>query len=75
MNTGRGPSASPTRGARLGAATAMVAWIAGSMLVLFASRGLPWRLRGVVVIGSLLLLIGLLAALKRARAARRAARE
>lgn len=48
---------------------AMVAWIVGSMLVLFASRGLPWRLRGLVVIGSLLLLIGLLAALKRGRAA------
>ncbi len=54
---------------------AMVAWIVGSMLVLFASRGLPWRLRGLVVIGCLLLLIGLLATLKRGRAARRTARE
>lgn len=75
MNTERGPAASSVRASRLGAATAMVAWIVGSMLVLFASRGLPWRLRGLVVIGSLLLLIGLLAALKRGRTARRAARD
>lgn len=75
MNTERGPAASSARASRLGAATAMVAWIVASMLVLFASRGLPWRLRGLVVIGSLLLLIGLIAALKRGRAARRAARD
>lgn len=70
MSTAPSPSASSSaRGSRIGAAMAMVAWIVGSMLVLFASRGLPWRLRGLVVIGSLLLLIGLLAALKRGRAA------
>lgn len=75
MNPGHGAAASSPRGSRLGAAAVMMAWIAGSMLVLFASRGLPWRLRSLVVIGSLLVLIGLLTALKRGRAARRAARE
>lgn len=53
------------------AAGVMLAWIAASMVLLLAFRGVPLRLRGVLVFGSLLLLIAVLGWLKLARAAKR----
>ncbi len=38
----------------------MALWIAGSMVLLVAFRGVPWRLRGQLIIGSLLVMIVLL---------------
>ena len=55
---------------RLIAAGVMLAWIAASMALLFIFRGVSLRLRGLLVVGSLLLLIGALGWLKLARAGR-----
>ena len=55
---------------RLVAAGVLLAWIAASMALLFIFRGVPLRLRGLLVVGSLLLLIGALGWLKLARAGR-----
>lgn len=56
---------------RLLAAGVMLAWIAASMVLLLAFRGVPLRLRGALVLGSLVLLIAALGWLKLARAAKR----
>lgn len=45
---------------RLLAAVPMALWILGSMVLLVAFRGVPWRLRGQLIIGSLLVMIVLL---------------
>lgn len=55
---------------RLLAAGVMLAWIAASMVLLLAFRGIPLRLRGGLVFGSLLLLIAGLGWLKLSRAQR-----
>ncbi len=56
---------------RLLAAGVMLAWIAASMVLLLAFRGVPLRLRGVLIFGSLIVLIAGLGWLKLTRAARR----
>jgi hypothetical protein len=52
---------------RLAAAGVVLAWVLGSMALLFLFRGLPIRLRAMVVIVSLLLMILVLGWLKVAR--------
>lgn len=42
---------------RLLAAVPMALWIAGSMVLLVVFRGVPWRLRAQLIIGSLLVMI------------------
>ncbi len=42
---------------RLLAAGVMVAWILASMALLVAFRGVPLRVRGMLILGSLLVLI------------------
>lgn len=56
---------------RLLAAAVMLAWIAASMVLLLAFRGVPLRLRGALIFGSLLVLIVCLGWLKFSRAARK----
>lgn len=56
---------------RLIAAGVALAWIAASMVLLLAFRGVPLRLRGALVFGSLVLLIAVLGWLKLARATKR----
>lgn len=56
---------------RLIAVGVALAWIAASMVLLLAFRGVPLRLRGALVVGSLVLLIAVLGWLKLARAAKR----
>lgn len=53
------------------AAWVMLAWIAGSMVLLFAFRGVPLRLRGLLILASLLVLIAVIGWIKLARAYRR----
>jgi len=52
---------------RLAAAGVMLAWVLGSMALLFLFRGVPVRLRAMLVIVSLLLIILLLGWLKISR--------
>lgn len=52
---------------RLAAAGVMLGWIAASSLVLVAFSGVPLRLRGLFVVGSLLGLVVLLTWLRRRR--------
>jgi hypothetical protein len=47
-----------------------VAWIVGSMVLLFALRGVPLRVRGLMIIGSLVVLIAGIGWMKLARAFR-----
>jgi hypothetical protein len=49
---------------RLLAAAPMALWIVGTMVLLVAFRGVPWRLRGQLIIGSLLVMIVLLTLLR-----------
>ncbi|MBA4136801.1 MAG: hypothetical protein C0518_05740 [Opitutus sp.] len=56
---------------RLAAAGVMLAWIAFSMVLLLAFRGVPLRLRGVLIFGSLVVIIAVLGWLKLARAGKR----
>jgi hypothetical protein len=56
---------------RLLAGGVMLAWIAASMVLLLAFRGVPLRLRGLLVLGSLLGLIAVLGWLKFRRAGKR----
>lgn len=63
------PAAKPRR-ARLAAAAVLVAWIVGSMVLLFALRGVPLRVRGLMIIGSLVVLIAGIGWMKLARAFR-----
>lgn len=52
------PAETPApRAPRLAAAALMLAWIAGSMALLLAFRGVPLRIRGLMILGSLGLLI------------------
>ncbi len=54
---------------RLAAAGVMLGWIAASTVLLVAFRGVPLRLRGLLILGSLLLLIALLTWLRLRRRA------
>lgn len=56
---------------RLTAAGVLLAWILGSMALLLLFRGVPLRVRGLLILGSLLVLIGALGWMKIARAARK----
>lgn len=49
---------------RLAAAAVLAAWIGGSMALLLLFRGLPIRVRGLMILGSLLVLIAGLGWLK-----------
>ncbi len=49
----------------------MLAWIAGSMALLLLFRGVPLRVRGLLILGSLLVLIGVIGWMKLVRAARK----
>ena len=59
------------RPSRFAAAGVMVAWIIGSMVLLLAFRSVPLRLRGLMIIGSLVLLIAALGWMKLVRAMKR----
>lgn len=52
---------------RLAAAGVVLGWIAASSLLLFVFRGVPLRLRGLLVLGSLLVLIAVVTWLRRRR--------
>jgi hypothetical protein len=52
---------------RLAAAGVALGWIAASSLLLFVFRGAPLRLRGLLVLGSLLVLIVAVTWLRRRR--------
>jgi hypothetical protein len=52
---------------RLAAAGVALGWIAASSLLLFVFRGAPLRLRGLLVLGSLLVLIVVITWLRRRR--------
>ena len=52
---------------RLLAAGVALAWIAASMLILVAARGVPLRLRGLLVLAGLAALIALTPWLRRRR--------
>ncbi len=56
---------------RLLAAAVLLAWILGSMALLLLFRGVPLRVRGLLILGSLLVLIGALGWMKLVRAARK----
>ena len=56
---------------RLAAAAVMIAWILGSMAILLLFRGVPLRVRGLLILGSLVVIIGALGWMKLVRAARK----
>ncbi len=56
---------------RFAAAAIMLAWILGSMALLLLFRGVPLRVRGLLILGSLLVLIGALGWMKLVRDARK----
>lgn len=56
---------------RLAAAAVMLAWILGSMAILLLFRGVPLRVRGLLILGSLVVIIGALGWMKLVRAARK----
>lgn len=49
----------------------MLGWILASMALLLLLRGVPLRVRGLLILGSLLVLIGALGWMKLARATRK----
>lgn len=65
------PATSPPMRPRLLAAGVMLIWILGSMALLLLFRGAPLRVRGLLILGSLLVLIGALGWMKLVRAARK----
>ncbi len=61
----------PVMRARLAAAAVFLGWILGSMALLLMFRGIPLRVRGLLILGSLLVLIGAISVIKLIRAARK----
>jgi hypothetical protein len=53
------------------AAGVMLGWIASSMVLLIAFRGVPLRLRGMLILASLLVLIAVIGWIKLSRARRK----
>ena len=63
-----GSDAPSARGSRFAAAGVLLAWILASMALLLLFRGLPLRVRGMMIVGSLLLMIAAITWMKLTRA-------